>query len=76
MSLPAEGSGKKRRIGAGVVRPLFFDYIILASCGATQGAEQAWLPHNLCPEPIRQVVLLGAGLDARPWRLDLPAGVR
>lgn len=25
-------------------------------------------------EPPRQVVLLGAGMDSRPWRLDLPEG--
>lgn len=24
---------------------------------------------------VRQVVVLGAGMDTRPWRLDLPAGM-
>ena len=27
------------------------------------------------PPPFMQVVLLGSGMDTRPWRLDLPAGV-
>ncbi len=31
---------------------------------------------DACAEGCRQVVLLGAGLDARAFRLDLPAGVR
>lgn len=25
-------------------------------------------------QPVRQVVVLGAGMDTRPWRLNLPAG--
>lgn len=24
--------------------------------------------------PVRQVVLLGAGMDTRPWRMQLPPG--
>jgi methyltransferase (TIGR00027 family) len=31
---------------------------------------------NACTQGCRQVVLLGAGLDARAFRLELPAGVR
>ena len=27
------------------------------------------------PETVRQVVVLGAGMDTRAWRMDLPEGV-
>ncbi|KAK9790761.1 hypothetical protein WJX73_008029 [Symbiochloris irregularis] len=76
MSLPPAAPGRKRRIGGGVVRPMFFDATILASCGADKPSGLAWIPEHISPGPIRQVVLLGAGLDSRPWRLGLPDGVR
>lgn len=33
-------------------------------------------PSTPTPSPPRQVVALGAGMDARPWRLPLPPGTR
>ena len=27
------------------------------------------------PEAVRQVVVLGAGMDTRAWRMDLPEGI-
>jgi O-methyltransferase involved in polyketide biosynthesis len=39
--------------------------------GASGGAAGA----AAAAPPLRQVVVLGAGLDARPWRLALPKGV-
>ena len=51
-------SKRKYAVGRVTLRTLFFDDHVLAAVRA--GA--------------RQVVLLGAGMDCRAWRLDLPAG--
>lgn len=51
--------GKRRyQVGRVTLRTLFFDRHLLA---ALEGGA-------------RQVVLLGAGMDSRAWRLDLPPG--
>ena len=54
------GKHAKRRyqVGRVTLRTLFFDRHLLA---ALKGGA-------------RQVVLLGAGMDSRAWRLDLPPG--
>ncbi|KAK9805047.1 hypothetical protein WJX73_006965 [Symbiochloris irregularis] len=70
IGLPAK-PGQKRRVSGIAVRTCYFDLAILAACNGNSsfaGIE--------CTQPIRQVVLLGAGQDARPWRLQLPSGVR
>lgn len=47
-------------VGRVALRTLFYDDHLLA---AVKGGA------------IRQVVLLGAGMDSRAWRLDLPKGI-
>ena len=53
-------SKRKYQVGRVTLRTLFFDKHLLAALRS--GA--------------RQVVLLGAGMDSRAWRLDLPPGDR
>ncbi|CAL8462346.1 g1879 [Coccomyxa elongata] len=50
---------RKYLVGRVALRTLYYDDHLLAACKA--GA--------------RQVVLLGAGMDSRAWRLDLPEGI-
>ena len=54
----AGASGRKFQVGRVTLRTLFFDRHLQAAL--RQGA--------------RQVVLLGAGMDSRAWRLELPPG--
>ncbi|KAK9805049.1 hypothetical protein WJX73_006997 [Symbiochloris irregularis] len=75
LGLPPERPGGKRRVGGVIVRTQFFDTAILAATGGLKELY-TWLPKSLSLEPIQQVVMLGAGLDARPWRLPLAAGIR
>ena len=51
-------SKRKYAVGRVTLRTLFFDEHVLSA--VREGAKQ--------------VVLLGAGMDCRAWRLDLPAG--
>ncbi len=55
---PQKGQKRKYQVGRLTLRTLFFDDQLLSACKA--GASQ--------------VVVLGAGMDGRAWRLDLPAG--
>ncbi|BDA41776.1 Putative S-adenosyl-L-methionine-dependent methyltransferase [Coccomyxa sp. Obi] len=55
----ASKADRKFLVGRVALRTLFYDDHLLAACKA--GA--------------RQVVLLGAGMDSRAWRLDLPEGI-
>lgn len=75
MGLAPRSPGQPRRVGGVIVRTHFFDCAILAACGGFK-EQHAWLPKSLSLEVIQQVVMLGAGLDARPWRLPLPDTVR
>ncbi len=52
-------SDRKFMVGRVALRTLFFD----------EHLQNAVKSHA-----IRQVVLLGAGMDSRAWRLDLPEG--
>ena len=58
----------ERRVGELAVRVAFFDKLILDSLQPAT-AEGA-------PPPIQQVVVLGSGMDTRPWRLAFPSIVR
>ncbi|KAL4856793.1 General transcription factor IIH subunit 2 [Chlorella vulgaris] len=49
-------------------RVWWFDRQLEAALGASAGGASSRAP--------RQVVVLGAGMDSRPWRMKLPAGVR
>lgn len=53
-------SDRKYLVGRVALRTLFYDDHLLA---ALKGGA------------VRQVVLLGAGMDSRAWRLDLPEGL-
>ncbi|BDA46207.1 Putative S-adenosyl-L-methionine-dependent methyltransferase [Coccomyxa sp. Obi] len=55
----ASKADRKFPVGRMVLRTLYYDDHLLAACKA--GA--------------RQVVLLGAGMDTRAWRLELPEGI-
>ncbi|GMH39408.1 hypothetical protein BSKO_07306 [Bryopsis sp. KO-2023] len=74
-----EGAGLERPASFVVIRTKFIDTAILAvtrSCppGPYISEITDWLEENGVGS-INQVVLLGSGLDARPWRLDLRGGV-
>jgi hypothetical protein len=75
-----------RRLTRTVIRTRWFDDALLAAlspaahprpvaaqllAAAEGGVELKLRPSG---EPIRQVVLLGAGMDSRAWRLPLPPG--
>lgn len=49
-------------------RVWWFDRQLEAALGASAGGASS--------RPPRQVVVLGAGMDSRPWRMELPPGVR
>ena len=55
---PEKGQRRKYQVGRVALRSVFFDSEIMRAISA--GANQ--------------VVVLGAGMDCRAWRLDLPAG--
>lgn len=55
---PQKGQKRNYQVGRLTLRTLFFDDQVLSAVKA--GASQ--------------VVILGAGMDCRAWRLDLPAG--
>ena len=57
----------ERRVGELAVRVAFFDKLVLDSLQPAT-AESA--------SPNHQVVVLGSGLDTRPWRLSFPSAVR
>ncbi|KAL6769918.1 hypothetical protein ACKKBG_A32875 [Auxenochlorella protothecoides x Auxenochlorella symbiontica] len=59
-----EGSGRKFKVGPMALRTWWFDQRLLT---LLESGKQG-------PGP-RQVVVLGAGMDTRPWRLQLPLGV-
>lgn len=52
------------------VRVWWFDQQLLTAIHGTPTADDP-----TARQPIRQVVILGAGFDTRPWRLKLPSGV-
>lgn len=63
------------------IRVRYFDDAILEALGAKHAASFSppWdaTPHDAAPRATpQQVVMLGAGMDSRPWRLPLPPGVR
>lgn len=60
-----EGSGRKFKVGPMALRTWWFDQRLLT---LLESGKQG-------PGP-RQVVVLGAGMDTRPWRLQLPLGER
>ncbi|GLI68040.1 hypothetical protein VaNZ11_012363 [Volvox africanus] len=69
-----------------IMRTKFFDDVVTAVTWRGSGVGEKAGDHSCHKEllatlrraerPCRQVVLLGSGLDARPWRLPLPLGVR
>lgn len=68
----------RKKIGRIIMRTVFCDDVVLSSTGNTKrlktlGLQDAWslAKHRACT----QVVQLGAGMDTRAWRLDLPQGV-
>lgn len=61
-----DSSGKPQRehmVGRVALRTLFFDAKITAALEGKHGPK------------AKQVVLLGAGMDTRAWRLKMPAGI-
>lgn len=56
-------------VGGGSVSGKAFDYLMQVKAAAIQSSG---LARQHCPQ---QVVLLGAGMDTRALRLDLPAGL-
>ena len=76
-------------VSAMAIRTRWFDDEIVQALETGRGAavEVGMTPHGdrlsltitpptPTPTPPRQVVALGAGMDARPWRLPLPPGTR
>jgi hypothetical protein len=61
------------------IRTRWFDDQLEASLGMPLGsaaAAQAYVVPGAAGAPApRQVVVLGSGMDSRPWRLKLPAGL-
>lgn len=72
-----DGDGRRKRIVPNVVilRARFIDDAIQNALGVARMAEFASLRSLPNLSQCRQVVVLGAGMDARPWRLVLPQGV-
>lgn len=68
---PAQaGAGRRFKVGAMALRTWWFDRHILEELGALHSARR---PVQALPSV--QVVLLGAGMDTRPWRLEgVPQG--
>eukprot|EP00878_Enallax_costatus_P023758 GHUV01025298.1.p1 GENE.GHUV01025298.1~~GHUV01025298.1.p1 ORF type:complete len:506 (+),score=168.56 GHUV01025298.1:180-1697(+) len=64
-----------------IMRTVFFDDAILAAVGSPseRSSEAMGAVLEKCKQQglpfCRQVVLLGSGMDSRPWRLDLPPGI-
>jgi O-methyltransferase involved in polyketide biosynthesis len=76
------GGGRAFKVGAMAVRTRWFDDQLEACLGMPLGAAAAAAAAGdyivAAPPPgraPRQVVVLGAGMDSRPWRLKLPAGL-
>ncbi|GFR48857.1 hypothetical protein Agub_g10811, partial [Astrephomene gubernaculifera] len=68
-----------------IMRTKFFDDVVLCTTWQGEGPGAAPAGHSCharlleacrTAPPCLQVVLLGSGLDARPWRLALPPGLR
>ncbi|CAG9465156.1 unnamed protein product [Pedinophyceae sp. YPF-701] len=75
----AAGAARGDPPGRIAVRTRYLDDAVLEALGAAtaESIGQGWAPLPP-PSPAgapKQVVNLGAGMDARPWRLALPAGV-
>jgi O-methyltransferase involved in polyketide biosynthesis len=74
-------SGRKIKVNMMAIRTKWFDDQLEASLGmpvgkALQDAED-YLGSTASPgNAPRQCVVLGAGMDSRPWRLKLPASLR
>lgn len=68
--------GKGRLIPKLVIRTRFFDDAVLGATGIESVPQHSELTRALGHSPgCTQVVMLGAGMDSRPWRLPLPSGV-
>lgn len=85
-----QGSGRKNKVNMITIRTKWFDDQLEASLGMPLGRIDI-ITDNLIkstdePDYVvstvksgnapRQVVLLGAGMDSRAWRMKLPAGLR
>jgi O-methyltransferase involved in polyketide biosynthesis len=80
-AIPADRRGRLGAMAAWVsARTRFLDDLLLDATGPSQSARRSAgrRPGGpaCVPGAIRQVVVLGAGLDARAFRLRWPAGVR
>lgn len=70
-------SSRKFKIGAMAIRTKWFDDQLQAALGLAVGKSSS--PYLYISDFVfgapRQVVLLGSGMDTRPWRLKLPTGL-
>lgn len=73
------GSGRTTKVGPMAIRTKWFDDQLEASLGmpldSAAAASQDYLAVPAPGAAPRQVVVLGSGMDSRPWRLKLPAGL-
>ncbi|EFJ49541.1 hypothetical protein VOLCADRAFT_89847 [Volvox carteri f. nagariensis] len=84
---PGPQTVARRPIPRLIMRTKFFDDVVsvvtwrgtghsAAAASHSCHAELAVAAASSSSQPCLQVVVLGSGLDARPWRLPLPPGVR
>jgi O-methyltransferase involved in polyketide biosynthesis len=73
-------SGRKIKVNMMAIRTKWFDDQLEASLGMPVGTAveaENYLGATATPgNAPRQCVVLGAGMDSRPWRLKLPASLR
>ncbi|KXZ55602.1 hypothetical protein GPECTOR_2g1152 [Gonium pectorale] len=80
-----QAASGRRPIPRLIMRTKFFDDVISCMTWRAEGPSAAAAAHSCHARLVAalrgaphclQVVLLGSGLDSRPWRLELPPGVR
>ncbi|GAX83164.1 hypothetical protein CEUSTIGMA_g10590.t1 [Chlamydomonas eustigma] len=70
-----EGDSKLRGINNVILRTLYFDDGIMMVLGKRPSSVFTAIRASLGSTNCKQVVLLGSGMDSRPWRLHFPPGV-
>lgn len=73
LSGPSEFTGNRRPVGQTIMRTKFVDDVILTVSGGKSPAHLKFIEGDWLKDgngSITQVVVLGSGLDSRPWRLE------
>lgn len=70
---PSEVTDNRRPVRQTVMRTKYVDDAVLAATGSTSSTHLKFIQADWLEGgngPVAQVVVLGSGLDSRPWRLE------